>query len=92
MERIQRKRTKGFRLPENTKCVNRGTKWGNPFKVAEHGREKSIELYREYIAGKIERGELNLEELRGYNLACFCDLNDACHADVLLELLDKNRH
>ena len=33
MERIQRKRTKGFKLPENTVCVNRGTRWGNPFKI-----------------------------------------------------------
>ncbi len=33
MKRIQRKRTKGFRLPENTVCVNRGTKWGNPVKL-----------------------------------------------------------
>ena len=28
-KRIQRKRTKGFKLPTNTKCVNRGTKYGN---------------------------------------------------------------
>ena len=33
MERIQRKRTKGFKLPANTVCVNRGTKFGNPFKI-----------------------------------------------------------
>ena len=33
MKRVQRKRTKGYKLPENTKCVNRCTKWGNPFKV-----------------------------------------------------------
>lgn len=25
-------------------------------------------------------------ELRGHNLACFCGLDKACHADVLLEL------
>lgn len=31
--RIQRKRVKGFKLPENTVCVTRGTKWGNPFKI-----------------------------------------------------------
>lgn len=30
-QRIQRKRTKGFKLPLNTVCVNRPTKWGNPF-------------------------------------------------------------
>lgn len=31
--RIQRKRTKGFKTPENTVYVGRGTKWGNPFKL-----------------------------------------------------------
>lgn len=29
--RIQRKRTKGSRMPENTVYVGRPTKWGNPF-------------------------------------------------------------
>lgn len=33
MKRIQRKRTKGWRMPENTVYVGRPTKWGNPFKV-----------------------------------------------------------
>jgi hypothetical protein len=31
--RIQRRRKKGWRLPENTICVTRGTDFGNPFKV-----------------------------------------------------------
>lgn len=31
--RIQRKRTKGWQMPENTVYVGRGSKWGNPFKV-----------------------------------------------------------
>lgn len=34
-KRIQRKRTKGWRLPPNTVCVSRPTKWGNPFKVGD---------------------------------------------------------
>lgn len=40
--RIQRKRTKGWRMPENTVYVGRGSKWGNPFAlgskftIAEH--------------------------------------------------------
>jgi hypothetical protein len=33
MERIQRKRTKGYKMPENTIYVGRPTKWGNPFKL-----------------------------------------------------------
>lgn len=32
-QRIQRKRTKGWRLPPNTICVTRPGKWGNPYKV-----------------------------------------------------------
>lgn len=47
--RIQRKRTHGFRLPSNTICVNRGTKFGNPFKVADYGREKAISNFRECL-------------------------------------------
>ena len=31
--RIQRKRTKGWKMPPNTIYVGRGSKWGNPFVV-----------------------------------------------------------
>lgn len=31
-QRIQRKRTKGWRMPEGATYVGRGSKWGNPFK------------------------------------------------------------
>lgn len=37
--RIQRKRTKGFKLPIGTICVTRGTKYGNPFRVVKIGKE-----------------------------------------------------
>lgn len=30
-ERIQRKRTKGWRMPEGARYVGRGSRWGNPF-------------------------------------------------------------
>ena len=36
-ERIQRKRTKGWRMPPNTKYVGRGTRWGNPFGITQVG-------------------------------------------------------
>lgn len=32
-QRIQRKRTKGWRMPENTVVVDRSSGFGNPFKV-----------------------------------------------------------
>lgn len=33
--RVQRKRAKGWRMPENTLYVGRPGKWGNPFVVGE---------------------------------------------------------
>ena len=35
-KRIQRKRTKGWRMPEGAVNVTRGSDWGNPFKVGAH--------------------------------------------------------
>ena len=37
LKRVQRKRSKGFKLPANTKCVDRTTKFGNPFKLTTDG-------------------------------------------------------
>ncbi|XAZ30649.1 DUF4326 domain-containing protein [Paenarthrobacter ureafaciens] len=34
-QRVQRKRTKGWRMPENTVYVGRGSRWGSPYKVGE---------------------------------------------------------
>ncbi len=34
-KRIQRKRTKGWRLPENARCVTRPSRWGNPWRVGD---------------------------------------------------------
>jgi len=82
-ERIQRKRTKGWRMPPDAVSVTRPGKWGNPFTVAEYGRECAIQKYREWVIGK------DLSELRGKNLACYCPLDQPCHADVLLELANK---
>jgi hypothetical protein len=30
-------------------------------------------------------------ELRGWDLACYCPLDQPCHADVLLELANPHR-
>ena len=118
MIRVQRKRTKGFKLPENTKCVNRGTKWGNPIKIigdqlyVDAGYRRTILdkwvwlwvgdigdvvwLYRKLLNGdKFQNKDLqywsdklkqlDLKEIEGKNLACFCSLSTPCHADVLIE-------
>ena len=43
--RIQRKRTKGWKMPANTVYVGRPTKWGNMFKVGEWNRNTSFLMY-----------------------------------------------
>ncbi len=87
--RIQRKRIKDWRLPPNTKCVDRSTKWGNPYKVEDHPRrtpEMVVRWFREDLLKLLERHPDTLKPLRGKNLACWCPLDQPCHADVLLEL------
>jgi hypothetical protein len=91
--RIQRKRTKGFKLPPNTVSVTRPGRWGNPFKVGDDvpglkgepmDAEDAVHMFRLFIPEfAIEAAR---KELRGKNLACFCKLDQPCHADVLLEL------
>lgn len=49
MKRIQRKRTKGWKMTENTKYVGRPTKWGNPFRVEYLGAEEAVKRYKECI-------------------------------------------
>ena len=39
MKRIQRKRSKGWRMPENTVYVGRPSRWGNPYRVIEGKNE-----------------------------------------------------
>ncbi|SEN88259.1 DUF4326 domain-containing protein [Nonomuraea pusilla] len=34
-KRIRRERTKGYKLPEGAVCVDRTTRWGNPFRVGD---------------------------------------------------------
>lgn len=65
--------------------------WRNPVPMMRHAdpdaeRQRVIDEYRAYITPRIQSGELNLEELRGKTLVCWCSPLP-CHGDVLLELL-----
>jgi hypothetical protein len=84
-QRFQRSRRKGAQLPAGVVVVTRPTKWGNPHPLAL-GREEAVRRYREdLVAGRLA---ITLEdakrELRGCDLACYCPLDEPCHADVLL--------
>jgi hypothetical protein len=150
-QRIQLRRTKGWRKPENTVVVARPSKWGNPFRVVDgtapvgdifkvwgryaNGRvnqaaaREAVDRYRRLLRGEMVytlygcrpphdaplqprtlgyegtsagsfaprwpltaryeapfTHDLIRSELGGKNLACWCPLDQPCHADVLLEL------
>jgi len=98
-ERIQRKRSKNWRMPKNAVYVGRPSKWGNIYKVGVYefdwrGEgvvpetiEQCVELYEKELISNIQhdKGLINqILELRGKDLACWCPLDKPCHADVLL--------
>jgi hypothetical protein len=69
----------------------KGSIWGNPFHIGKDGtREEVIEKYRQYILSKPEL-LAQLESLRGKTLGCWCS-PQACHGDVLVELLGRSQH
>lgn len=118
--RVQRQRTKGWKMPSNTVYVGRPTWFGNPFtpdKFWDAGYSGSLDTaraacaqaYREWLSGEpfthdwrhpshfkewldgCRAGRIaRFDELRGKNLACWCTLDQPCHADVLLELANAH--
>jgi hypothetical protein len=121
--RIQRKRSRGWKMPEDAVYVGRPSDWGNPFGAAEvdgkfyviccdgnwffetpnldAAKRSAVRLFEAYLAndgsmpGQIrDAGGAFIairakEELRGKKLACWCSLDQPCHADVLAELANK---
>jgi len=130
-KRIQRKRTRGWRMPDGAVYVGRPTKWGNPYRfdgdmaeIVTHDDGRSwwipnaggvdvvvrdgslayaappdsalhaiVSMFRDdLLAGtlRLDGGfPLSVDdarhELTGRDLACWCPLDQPCHADVLLE-------
>ena len=85
-------------------CVSRPSKWGNPFSAtlasASKAQKSSVRaasvaqfrraLQRHDPALGFGVDEVR-KELRGKNLACWCPLNEPCHADVLLEVANSSK-
>lgn len=88
-------------MPENTIVVSRPSKWGNPFPVGsscpllktEITLDESLRRYAGLILGILScdcPARRELIQLRGKNLACWCPLDQRCHADVLLRAVNLN--
>jgi hypothetical protein len=120
-QRIQRKRTKGWQMPDGAIYVGRPTIYGNPFTVTKVGSchvspllasqwrndphwhtiwpddahwcfktkadaaSRAVELYR-YTLNAFEPDADFWQGIKGHDLACWCPLDQPCHADILLEI------
>lgn len=125
-ERIQRKRVKGWRMPEGAVYVGRPTRFGNPVRVdppspaigydgcsagdaVEHYHNlvtKRASFHRTTESGAgfwhvtanpvNSRGDIVPTEqqirqsLAGRDLACWCPLDQPCHADILLQIANAD--
>jgi hypothetical protein len=91
-KRVQRRRTKGWRQAAGVVYVGRPSKWGNPHRIGAHSRAEAVSLFRADLVDR--RLAVNADdvrrELRGKDLACWCPLDQPCHADVLLELANQD--
>ncbi|QQM13969.1 hypothetical protein ABNavy71_233 [Acinetobacter phage AB-Navy71] len=70
--------------------IQRGTIWGNPFTVEEHGNQ-AIPLFKAYFINLIKDGKItrnHLEVLRGQRLGCTCKPK-ACHGDIIATVVNK---
>ena len=69
----------------------------------KNGNKKVVELYRQWLLGELpienylgneivvplSSKKIDLSDLKGKNLACWCPLNKPCHTDILIELCEK---
>jgi hypothetical protein len=81
-------------MPPNTVYVGRPSKWGNQVDWREYGREQAVSMYRESIfEGEVDEFFISevMRELKGKNLACWCPLDQPCHADVLLKIANGGK-
>jgi len=101
-QRLQRKRNKGYNMQAESMALNglpavsvcRPGKWGNPHLVGmcpvcggEHTQEEAVMEFEEDLKCMgVGALEIIRRELGGENLSCFCRLDQACHADVLLRV------
>ena len=83
-KRIQISRKRPWRTSTNL-GVARPSRWGNPYPVEEYGLEQALALFEASVEAMDPAArDALLVPLRGKDLACWCALDQPCHADVWL--------
>lgn len=81
------------RIPDGAVYVGRRTphlrqsRYANPYPVKGLGLAQSLDLYRAHLGRHPELVESARRDLAGCDLACWCPLDQPCHADILLDIL-----
>jgi len=83
------------RIPPGSKLVTRSTRWGNPYRLRQHGGQFSRREAVAHFAADLAAGRLRVSvedvrrELAGFDLVCECDRDEPCHADHLLRVANS---
>ena len=76
----------GGKVPEGALNIMRGSHWGNPFVIGQHGdRAEVVERYRVWLWGRLRTDPgfaAKVRDLHGRDLCCCC-APAACHGHVL---------
>ena len=84
-------RVEVFGLPLAIKLLRESVEgFWSPSNVEHLSDELAREAYRCHTKLRERLRFTHVGELRGKNLACWCKLGQPCHADVLLELANKD--
>lgn len=94
-QRHQLSRRRGARKPSGVVSVARPTRWGNPYAVTPYmSATQAVDRYRRAIEDGWD-GVPTIREIRehlaGRDLACWCSLDQPCHADVLLQIANAGQ-
>ena len=91
---------KGVVIIDKNRYPKKDSVWANPYKVGKDGDlEEVLEKYKKHINKKIKEEDLDLDELLGKNLCCWCvekptrykkDREIVCHGQILLNMLFDN--
>lgn len=76
-------------MPAGALYVGRPTRWGNPYPVPVHGRAQAVALHQRHLSEHPDLIDTARRELAGRDLACWCPLDEPCHADTLLNIANQ---
>jgi hypothetical protein len=94
--RLQLSRKKGWRKPPNSVVCTRPGPLGNPFRVDTYGHDVAVQMFDDWIEGRLPPSAEAPEHLRQRILAliptlrdkdyllCWCPRRATCHCDTYI--------